>query len=616
MPPRQRREIRPPRRSARGRSGRRLRRRHRATAARRRFRCRSRRAARLPRHARRRARPAAPRSRSSRSASAPRQFSSRSTKPRSGVCAPPSAARSPAKPGAGRGPRIAASSRRARSRNASGASPPAASGCFSAASSGTGASRAVGEVEHQAQKRAGRRAVERHSGGIVDVDVPAAQFGGDPAGQLAIRSDQRGGRARGFQLAAQQQRDRRRLVLRTGAIVAGDAGERVWRFGRVGRARHRSPRPAAAPRRPAAAVGPRPASAAAPVRRAGQSRDLAGGESRGRAAAARIRCCGWVGSSRDQLPLVGIAAAVEPGQDHHRPGRARRSTDKQLGQGGHAAGQTGGDDRRGRRRSRQSAAWRRSSRLRRSAGSSAPSASRIGGHSRGRMSRNRSTICQCSARSAGARSRSPSKLAPSPPPCRAAGRGAPPARRPDPAIAAGRRARAPAQHQPGQQQAAAQLGDRRRDGERRVVGALGAAERRSRRRRCRRSGAAAATAAANPGRCPRRSGAETPRARPAPLAGSATAPSCASAAAGRRRPAPAARALRSPETAGPARSCRLRRLGRSVPRCDRSRSAAIARCGARQAASRVAASPSGVPTWYHSPSCTIACSRRPASARS
>ena len=66
----------------------------------------------------------------------------------------------------------------------------------------------------------------------------------------------------------------------------------------------------------------------------------------------------------------------------------------------------------GRRRHR--AAWRSSRRLRRSAGSRAPSSARMPGQCRGRTSRNLLTICQCSASSSGTRSPSRSKLAPSP----------------------------------------------------------------------------------------------------------------------------------------------------------------------------------------------------------
>ena len=84
--------------------------------------------------------------------------------------------------------------------------------------------RVVGKIEHEAQKGAGRRAVERHAGRVVDVDRPAPQFGGDAAGQLAVRGDQRRGRAGGVERPAQQHRDRHRLVLRIDAVVAGQPG--------------------------------------------------------------------------------------------------------------------------------------------------------------------------------------------------------------------------------------------------------------------------------------------------------------------------------------------------------------------------------------------------------
>ncbi len=62
---------------------------------------------------------------------------------------------------------------------------------------------------------------------------------------------------------------------------------------------------------------------------------------------------------------------------------------------------------------RQIAACCASSRLRRSAGSMAPSAARMSGQDFGRISRKLRTICQCSARSAGASLASRAKLAPS-----------------------------------------------------------------------------------------------------------------------------------------------------------------------------------------------------------
>src|SRR5207245_7291262 len=81
---------------------------------------------------------------------------------------------------------------------------------------------AVGEVEDEAQKRAGRRPVERQPGRIVDRDAPAAQLGGDAAGELAVGGDEGGGRGGGFERTAQQEGDRHRLVLRAGAVIAGE----------------------------------------------------------------------------------------------------------------------------------------------------------------------------------------------------------------------------------------------------------------------------------------------------------------------------------------------------------------------------------------------------------
>ena len=47
----------------------------------------------------------------------------------------------------------------------------------------------------QAEKGAGAGMGQRPAGGIVDRDVPARQFGGDAARQIAVRRHQRGGAA-------------------------------------------------------------------------------------------------------------------------------------------------------------------------------------------------------------------------------------------------------------------------------------------------------------------------------------------------------------------------------------------------------------------------------------
>ena len=85
---------------------------------------------------------------------------------------------------------------------------------------------ARGELEHQAQKHAGWRAVQRQTRRIVDLDAPAAQFGRHSAGKFAVGGDERGGGPGGFELAPEQQSNRQRLFMRAGAIVAAEPGER------------------------------------------------------------------------------------------------------------------------------------------------------------------------------------------------------------------------------------------------------------------------------------------------------------------------------------------------------------------------------------------------------
>src|SRR4029077_14858588 len=64
---------------------------------------------------------------------------------------------------------------------------------------------ALGELEDEAKKGAGWRAVQGHARRIVDLDPPAPQFGRNPAGELAVRGDEGGGGARCLELAAQQE---------------------------------------------------------------------------------------------------------------------------------------------------------------------------------------------------------------------------------------------------------------------------------------------------------------------------------------------------------------------------------------------------------------------------
>ncbi len=454
---------------------------------------------------------------------------------------PFSAARSPAKPGAGRGPRIAASSCRAASRNASGASPPAASGCFSAASSGTGASAL------SARSRTRRRNTPggvRSSGRPAESSMSMSQRRNSAATR---RASSRSG-VTSAAVAPGVSRLRRsssaiadRLVLRAGAVVAREAGQCRFRFRRQIAPRIGQSPPAAAPRRQTKAPfapARRRRSAARPVahilgcdiERLQQQRHQV----------LRVRRLGG-----DQLPRPLVARAVEAGQDDAtlvEPGDRREQIDQRRD----AAGQPGGDHRRSRRRRAAIAppgAAARGCAARPGRGRPRPSASPASAF--GRISRKLSTVCQCVgvfARAPARRARRSSRpsalrLMSSSRASAAASAAAWPGSSGPLAAAL-----APVQHQPGQQQPAAQLGDRRRDREAGIVAAVRdrRARARSRRRRDRRSAAAAAAAAARRDRRPRRSAAGTPRATRAPRGGSAAARSSAAARAGRRRPAPAA----------------------------------------------------------------------------
>ncbi len=85
---------------------------------------------------------------------------------------------------------------------------------------------ARGKLEHQAQKHAGWCAVQRQTRRIVDLDVPAAQFGRHSAGKFAVGGDERRGGPGGFELAPEQQSNRQCLFMRAGAIVAAEPGKR------------------------------------------------------------------------------------------------------------------------------------------------------------------------------------------------------------------------------------------------------------------------------------------------------------------------------------------------------------------------------------------------------
>ena len=182
---------------------------------------------------------------------------------------PASAALSPAKPGAGRGPRIAASRRRARSRNVSRRQPAGGERMLQRGQQRHRRQRARRQIEHQAQKHAGRGAAERHAGRIVDVDIPAAQFGGDAARQLAVRRDQRRRHARAFRAPAaaaarsspprpagwrNRSATARRAPPRASAVQIAPGVGQGGRAQRLPRAQPRSPSAASALRRVPAAM--------------------------------------------------------------------------------------------------------------------------------------------------------------------------------------------------------------------------------------------------------------------------------------------------------------------------------------------------------------------------
>ena len=486
----------------------------------------------------------------------------------------PSAARSPAKPGAGRGPRIAASSRRARSRNAAGREAAGGQRVLQRGEQRHRRQRAVGEIEDEAQENAGRRPVERHAGRIVDLDVPAAQFGGDPAGQLAVGGDQRRRRAGRLELAAQQQRDRHRLVLRAGAVVAAEPGERRRRAAAAGRARHRSWRPGAAPRRPAGSAASARCRDAAAKRQSAtarprQSRTSLGGQTESADRAQQQQRHQMLRMRR----LVFDRSHSARSRPRSRPGRitapwsSQAITDEQLGHRRHAAGQPGGDDRLGRRVARHSRglapqqAVAPLGRVERAFGRE------NGGPGRGRISRNRSTICQCSARFGRRQIARVVETRPS-----VATRVEQPGER------RGQRGGLAGQQRAASAAPPLQPSTRRvSSSRRRNSGIAGGTARLARppapsaSRRARRSsrspiGRSRGSSSGAPASLPSGRRAESLAQARAPRAGSAAARSCAAAAADRRRPVPAARARASRETAGRARSCRRSAAARAADR--------------------------------------------------
>ncbi|MGZ0244689.1 MAG: hypothetical protein ACKVH1_01655 [Alphaproteobacteria bacterium] len=68
--------------------------------------------------------------------------------------------------------------------------------------------------------------------GIVDIDIPAPQFGGNPPGQTTVGGDQRRGSRLVFQCFAQHQGNGQRLGLRSGTVDPPHAGKRHTDIGR------------------------------------------------------------------------------------------------------------------------------------------------------------------------------------------------------------------------------------------------------------------------------------------------------------------------------------------------------------------------------------------------
>ena len=114
------------------------------------------------------------------------------------------------------------------------------------------------------QQGAGRGLGERAAGRVVRLDSPAAEMGGNAAGEVAVGRHQGRGPARFLQRLAQRQRDRLRLLCRVGQLQRADAGQpalswfQLLPFTGEGRRRHRMGDG------PAAGRGRVPASAPAP----------------------------------------------------------------------------------------------------------------------------------------------------------------------------------------------------------------------------------------------------------------------------------------------------------------------------------------------------------------
>ena len=94
-----------------------------------------------------------------------------------------------------------------------------------------------GEFRRQPQEHAGRRVGEGDARGIVDLDLPTPQLGGDAPRETPVRGHQRRGAAGHLERPAQGQGDHRRLLLRPGAGHEPHPLERIPRQGGRGGAR-------------------------------------------------------------------------------------------------------------------------------------------------------------------------------------------------------------------------------------------------------------------------------------------------------------------------------------------------------------------------------------------
>ena len=185
----------------------------------------------------------------------------------------------------------------------------------------------------QAEKRARRSERERPAAGIVDLHAPAEELRRDPPGEPAVGSHQRRRLARALQRLAEQQRDRRRLLPRTGAIDPADAVQRGGAGGRVERRRPGSRRTHGGGEQAGPGLGGAAGLGARPQRDVARvDPELVEDE-----VEAVLRVAGI-----ERVPHRGFEPAVEPGQDHGaagEPGHRRHQGARRR----QAPGRTGED---------------------------------------------------------------------------------------------------------------------------------------------------------------------------------------------------------------------------------------------------------------------------------